>query len=34
MNCQPHKQRVLQEKTDLDTKAKALSDFIGNSDIL
>lgn len=30
---QPHRQRVLQEKADLDTKAKALSEFIGRSDI-
>ncbi len=30
---QPHQQRVVDEKTELDVKAKALSDFIGNSDI-
>lgn len=30
---QPHQQRALDEKTELDKKAKALSDFIGNSDI-
>lgn len=30
---QEHQQRVVDEKTELDTKAKALSDFIGNSDI-
>lgn len=30
---QPHQQRVVDEKTELDAKAKALSDFIGNSDI-
>ena len=29
----PHQQRVVDEKSELDTKAKALSDFIGNSDI-
>jgi hypothetical protein len=33
MNYQPHQQRVLQEKAELDMKANALSDFIGNSDI-
>ncbi len=26
---QPHQQRVVDEKTELDKKAKALSDFIG-----
>ena len=26
---QPHQQRVIDEKAELDTKAKALSDFIG-----
>lgn len=30
---QPHQQRVVTEKEELDTKAKALSDFIGNSPI-
>ena len=30
---QPHQQRVVDEKTELDTKAKALSEFIGNSAI-
>jgi len=30
---QPHQQRVVDEKTELDEKAKKLSDFIGNSDI-
>jgi len=30
---QPHQQRVVDEKSELDVKAKALSDFIGNSDI-
>lgn len=30
---QPHQQRVVDEKAELDAKAKALSDFIGNSDI-
>ena len=30
---QPHQQRVLDEKSELDSKAKALSDFLGNSDI-
>ena len=29
----PHQQRVVDEKTELDAKAKALSDFIGKSDI-
>tara|TARA_R110000782_G_C14819221_1_gene413875 strand:- start:25931 stop:26125 length:195 start_codon:yes stop_codon:yes gene_type:complete len=28
---QPHQQRVVNEKRDLDEKARALSDFIGNS---
>ena len=30
---QPQQQRVVDEKTELDTKAKALSEFIGNSPI-
>ena len=30
---QPHQQRVVDEKTELDTKANALSQFIGNSPI-
>jgi len=30
---QPHQQRVVDEKTELDTKAKALSQFIGHSPI-
>lgn len=30
---QPHQQRVVDEKTELDKKAEALSDFIGNSPI-
>lgn len=30
---QPHQQRVVDEKTELDTKAKALSEFIGNNPI-
>lgn len=30
---QPHQQRVVDEKTELDKKATALSQFIGNSDI-
>jgi len=29
----PHQQRVVDEKTELDTKAKALSQFIGNSPV-
>lgn len=29
----PHQQRVVDEKTELDKKAVALSDFIGNSPI-
>lgn len=29
----PHQQRVVDEKEELDKKAKALSDFIGNSPI-
>ncbi len=29
MQLQPHQQRVVDEKTELDKKAKALSDFIG-----
>lgn len=28
---QPHQQRVVEEKKELDEKAKKLSDFIGNS---
>lgn len=28
---QPHQQRVIDEKTELDKKAKALSEFIGHS---
>jgi hypothetical protein len=30
---QPHEQRVADEKEDLDEKAKALSEFIGNSPV-
>ena len=30
---QPHQQRVVDEKTELDKKAKALSEFIGNGAI-
>ena len=30
---QPHQQRVVDEKTELDAKANALSQFIGNSPI-
>ena len=30
---QPHQQRVVDEKTELDTKANALSQFIGHSPI-
>jgi hypothetical protein len=30
---QPHQQRVVDEKTELDKKARALSQFIGHSDI-
>jgi hypothetical protein len=33
MELQPHQQRVIDEKTELDKKATALSHFIGNSDI-
>ncbi|MFI8748786.1 crAss001_48 related protein [Vreelandella lionensis] len=29
----PHQQRVVDEKNELDKKAKALSDFIGNSPV-
>ena len=29
----PHQQRVIDEKSELDKKARALSDFIGNSPI-
>lgn len=32
-NMQPHQQRVVDEKLELDKKAHALSDFIGNSPI-
>lgn len=32
-NMQPHQQRVVDEKTELDTKANALSNFIGTSPI-
>jgi len=28
---EPHQQRVVDEKTELDKKARALSEFIGNS---
>lgn len=30
---QPHQQRVVDEKDELEKKARALSDFIGNSPI-
>lgn len=30
---QPYQQRVIEEKEELDKKAKALSDFIGNSQV-
>ena len=30
---QPHQQRVVTEKAELDTKATALSNFIGNSPV-
>lgn len=33
MELQPHQQRVVDEKTELDKKATALSHFIGNSPI-
>jgi len=33
MELQPHQQRVVDEKTELDKKANALSNFIGNSPI-
>lgn len=33
MNLLPHQQRVVDEKTELDKKATALSEFIGNSHI-
>lgn len=33
MELQPHQQRVIDEKSELDKKAMALSQFIGNSDI-
>ena len=29
----PHQQRVVDEKNELDTKAKALSNFIGNNPV-
>ena len=29
----PHQQRVVDEKTELDIKAKALSNFIGNNPV-
>ena len=32
MQLQPHQQRVIDEKTELDKKATALSEFIGHSD--
>ena len=33
MTYQPHQQRVIDEKAELDTKAHALSQFIGHSPI-
>ena len=33
MSLQPHQQRVVDEKTELDAKATALSQFIGHSPI-
>lgn len=33
MNLQPHQQRVVDEKAELDKKATALSQFIGHSPI-
>ena len=33
MTLQPHQQRVVDEKTELDKKATALSEFIGNNPI-
>lgn len=33
MNYQPHQQRVIDEKAELDKKANALSQFIGHSAI-
>lgn len=33
MDCQPHQQRVVQEKSELDEKANALSKFIGENPI-
>lgn len=33
MELQPHQQRVVDEKSELDRKATALSDFIGHSPI-
>lgn len=32
INMQPHQQRVINEKSELDKKASALSEFIGLSD--
>ena len=33
MSLQPHQQRVVEEKTELDKKASALSNFIGTSPV-
>ncbi len=33
MELQPHQQRVIDEKSELDKKGKALSNFIGTSPI-
>ena len=33
MTLQPHQQRVIDEKTELDKKATALSEFIGSNPI-
>jgi hypothetical protein len=33
MTLQPHQQRVVDEKTELDKKASALSNFIGTSPV-
>lgn len=33
MNYLPHQQRVVDEKSDLDTKANALSNFIGTNPV-
>jgi hypothetical protein len=33
MEMQPHQQRVVDEKTELNKKAKALSNFIGTSPV-